>query len=231
MPGGRRGQQMAPVEGERARRRFTVYRWTLGVGAALLQSTIYFLIGHSARPRSTTLLATPLDAAIPFVPWTVWWYLPFYAGIFVMAIAGMRTPRLFNRALVGVVVTILVGAAGHLLVGAEYPRPVVRPPYSDLSMAFLGWVHTVDPPGNVFPSLHVAHTSALAVILRHDRPRLGALAMLMAFLLAVSTLTTKQHFLADIVAGFIIAGAVSATVLWPWRRRRQDQSATGQAAA
>jgi membrane-associated phospholipid phosphatase len=217
------------VRGDRALKRFRLHRWGLGLGAALLQSSIYFVIGHSQRPRSTTMLATSLDGAIPFVPWTVWWYLPFYAGIFVMAIAGFRTPRLFNRALVGVVVTMLVGAAGHLLIGAEYPRPLVRPPYGDLSLAFLGWVHAVDPPGNVFPSLHVAHTSALAVILRHDRPRLGALAMLMALLLAISTLTTKQHFVADVLAGFIIAAAVSVTVLWPWRRRSAPTAGRGPA--
>ena len=207
------------MRGGRAFGRFQRQKWALGLAAAGLQSAIYVAIGHSARPRSTTLLATELDAAIPFVPWTVWWYLPFYAGVFLMALAGFRTPRLFFRALAGVVVTMLVGAAGHLLGGAEYPRPLVRAPYDDLSLAFLGWVQSVDPPGNVFPSLHVAHTSALAVILRHDRPRLGAVAMVMAALLAVSTLTTKQHFLADVLAGILIEEAVSAVVLWPWWRR------------
>ena len=197
--------------------RFQAYKWVVGLSAGLLQSTIYFVIGHWQRPRSTTLLATSLDAAIPFVPWTVWWYLPFYAGIFLMAIGGLRTPRLFNRTLIGVVVTMLVGAAGHVLVGAEYPRPVVRAPYDDVSLAFVGWVQSVDPPGNVFPSLHVAHTSALALILRRDRPRLGAVAMVMAGLLAVSTLTTKQHFLADVLAGFFIAAGVAVAVMWPWR--------------
>jgi membrane-associated phospholipid phosphatase len=196
-----------------ARAPFWLYKWAVGLGAAGLQSAIYFGIGRMSQPRSTTLLATELDAAIPFLPWTVWCYLPFYAGIFILTIAGLRTRRLFDRALVGVLAVMLVAATGHLLVAAEYPRPPVRPPYPDLTCAFLGWVQTVDPPGNVFPSLHVAHSTALSLVLRHERPRLGALTMVMAALLALSTLTTKQHFLADVAAGLIMGVGTSLAVL------------------
>jgi len=192
---------------------FWLYKWAVGLGAAALQSAIYFGIGRMSTPRSTTLLTTELDAAIPFLPWTVWCYLPFYAGIFVLAIAGLRTRRLFDRALAGVLAIMLVGATGHLLVAAEYPRPPVPAPYPDLTHAFLGWVQRVDPPGNVFPSLHVAQTIAVALILRHERPRLGALALVMAALLALSTLTTKQHFLADVAAGLIMGVGTSWAVL------------------
>jgi membrane-associated phospholipid phosphatase len=198
---------------EGARPPFWLYRWAVGLGAAGLQSAVYFGIGGMTAPRSTTLLATELDAAIPFLPWTVWCYLPFYAGIFILTIAGLRTRRLFDRALVGVLAVMLVAATGHLLVAAEYPRPPVHPPYPDLSHAFLAWVQRVDPPGNVFPSLHVAHTTALTLILRRERPRLGAVGLVMAALLAVSTLTTKQHFLADVAAGLIMGVGTSLAVL------------------
>jgi membrane-associated phospholipid phosphatase len=198
---------------EAARPPFWLYRWAVGLGVAGLQTVIYFGVGRISAPRSTTLLATELDAAIPFLPWTVWCYLPFYAGIFILTLAGLRTRRLFDRSLLGVLAVMLVGATGHLLVAAEYPRPPVHPPYPDLSHAFLAWVQAVDPPGNVFPSLHVAHTTALALILRHERPRLGTLALVMAALLALSTLTTKQHFLADVAAGLIMGVGTSLAVL------------------
>ena len=160
----------------------------------------------SSGPRSATLLALPLDRQIPFVVWTVWLYLPFYAGIFAMAITGLRRRSLFHRAVKGFLITMLIGALGHLADRRRIPaarRCRCRP--RALSEAFLAWVQAVDPPGNVFPSLHVAHTSALAVILRRDRPRLGALAMVMALLLALSTLTTKQHFVVDVLSGWLIA--------------------------
>jgi membrane-associated phospholipid phosphatase len=53
------------------------------------------------------------------------------------------------------------------------------------------------------------------LILRVHRPRVGALLLVMAALLAVSTLITKQHFIADVVAGLGLGAAMAAWVLHP----------------
>jgi membrane-associated phospholipid phosphatase len=189
------------------------YKWTLGLGAAVLQSAVYFGVGNLSFHRSAELLRTRLDDAIPFWPWTSWCYLPFYAGVFIIAIIGFRRRLLFNRSLTAVVLVMALGALGHIFIAAEYPRPVLRPPYPDISTAFMAFVHQIDPPGNVFPSLHVAHTSMLAFLLTRDRPRLGAVALVMATLLALSTLTTKQHFIADVMAGYALAALGCAFAL------------------
>src|SRR6187551_1736081 len=78
------------------------YKWTLGLGAAVLQSAVYFGVGHLTFSRSTELLRTRLDDAIPFWPWTSWCYLPFYAGVFLISIAGIRRRSLFKRAVTAV---------------------------------------------------------------------------------------------------------------------------------
>jgi len=88
-------------------RRFTLYKWGWGLGAAALQSAIYFLVGNARFERSTELLRTRLDDAIPFIPATAWFYLPIYAGIFVVALACFRTRVHFDRALAGVGVILL----------------------------------------------------------------------------------------------------------------------------
>lgn len=181
------------------------YKWTLGLGMAALQSLVYFGIGHLHLNRSTQLLRTRLDDAIPFWPWTAWCYLPFYAGVFIIAIAGFKRRALFNRALLSVLIVMTLGALGHVFVSAEYPRPVLYPPYAGISASFMALVQRIDPPGNVFPSLHVAHTTMLSLLLIKDRPRLGLVALVMATALALSTLTTKQHFLADVVSGYLLA--------------------------
>jgi membrane-associated phospholipid phosphatase len=181
------------------------HRWTIGLLLAVVQSAIYFGIGHAPFERSTELLRTGLDDLIPFLPWTAWCYLPFYAGVFIIAIAGFRRRALFNRTARSVVLVMLVGAACHLLIRAEYPRPVLTPPLHGVSEAFMAWVQQVDAPGNVFPSLHVAHTTMLSLLLLRDRPLLGRVALTMATLLALSTLTTKQHFIADVVSGYALA--------------------------
>ena len=193
--------------------RFAAYKWACGLTAAAIQTTIYFVVGQAHLSRSTEILRTRLDDAIPFLPVTSWFYLPIYAGIFIIAIIGFGTRVHFDRALRGVFLVMLVGLVGHLLVGAEYPRPLLKPPHASLSAAFLALVQAIDPPGNVFPSLHVAHTSSLALILHHENPRLGRVVMGLAALLALSTLTTKQHFIADVVAGFALAALSRVVVL------------------
>jgi len=193
---------LAPADEARAT---PAYKWLIGLGMALVQSTAYFGIGHLHLTRSTELLRMHLDDAIPFLPWTSWCYLPFYAAIFIMAIIGIQRRALFNRAVLAVLIVMVVGATCHVLIGAEYPRPILSPPYPDISSAFMAGVQHIDPPGNVFPSLHVAHTTMLSLILIKDRPRLGAVALVMATLLAASTLTTKQHFIADVASGYVLA--------------------------
>ena len=66
------------------------YKWAIGGALAVLQSLVYFGIGRLHLTRSTELLRTRLDDAIPFWPWTAWCYLPFYAGVFLISIAGIR---------------------------------------------------------------------------------------------------------------------------------------------
>jgi membrane-associated phospholipid phosphatase len=181
------------------------YRWLVGLALALVQSAVYFGIGHASFPRSTELLRTRLDDAIPFWPWTAWCYLPFYAGVFIIAIAGFKRRALFDRTARSVLLVMLVGAFCHVFIRAEYPRPVLLPPLHGINEAFMAWVQHVDAPGNVFPSLHVAHTTMLSLLLIRDRPVLGRVALFMATCLALSTLTTKQHFLADVLSGYALA--------------------------
>src|SRR5262245_19288479 len=125
------------------------YKWAVGGALALLQSFVYFGIGHLHLTRSTEILRTRLDDAIPFWPWTASCYLPFYAGVFILAIAGIKRRSLFKRAVVAVFVVMSLGALGHIFIGAEYPRPVLHPPYANISAAFLAAVQSIDPPGNV----------------------------------------------------------------------------------
>jgi membrane-associated phospholipid phosphatase len=206
--------------------RFLVYKWAVALAVAAVATIIYETIGRTELHRSTDLLDTALDRAIPLVPMSSWFYLPVYIGIFVVAIFAFRTKRMFHRAGVCVMANIVVAAIGHYFVRAEYPRPVLPLPHPDLSTAFLALVYRIDPPGNVFPSLHVAHAFVLAFLLDLEGSRWGKPTLVMATLLAISTLTTKQHFIADVVAGLAMAlvargwaARLNRTTLLPDQRR------------
>jgi hypothetical protein len=184
---------------------FAAYKWVMGVFLAVVGLVIYQVLGRTELHRSTTLLSTAFDRAVPLLPWTTWFYEPVYAATFIIAVIGFRSRFLYNRTLVCVAANIVVSALFHWLVRAEYPRPTLPVPAPDLSTAFLAFVYQIDPPGNVFPSLHVAHTFMITFLISLDRPRLGRVLLVMSILLALSTLTTKQHFVADVAAGLAMA--------------------------
>jgi membrane-associated phospholipid phosphatase len=193
---------------------FQAYKWGAGLLIGVIGFVIYQVMGRSDIGRSVTMLDTALDRALPFWTWTSWLYEPLYVAIFLVGVLGFQSRFLYNRALVGICVNVVVGALGHYFVKAEYPRPVLPVPYPDLSTWFLAKVHEIDPPGNVFPSLHVAHSFMISFVMAMDRPRLGRVMLGMSIVLALSTLTTKQHFVADVVAGLAMA-----LVLRAWARQ------------
>jgi membrane-associated phospholipid phosphatase len=195
--------------------RFQAYKWATGIAVGQAAAALYFVNGWTPRVRSARLLDTALDRAIPFSVHAVWFYLPFYVGIFLIGIATIRDRRLYNRGLLGILATAALGAVGHWLVPAEYPRPPVMLPHHNLSEAFLGWVQKIDPPGNVFPSLHVAFAALLTLVLLAHRRPVGVLLLVMTILLSLSTLFTKQHFIADVLAGGLLGAAVAAWVMRP----------------
>jgi hypothetical protein len=193
---------------------FLGYKLALGLLTGFLGFLIYQALGRAELHRSATLLDTAFDRAIPFLTWTSWFYQPFYVGIFVVGLFGFRSKFLYDRALICIWANVVVGAMGHYFIRAQYPRPVLPVPYPDLSTWFLAQIHRIDPPGNVFPSLHVAHTFMVTFLLSIDRPRLGRVVLVMSILLALSTLTTKQHFVADVLAGLTMGLLARA-----WARR------------
>lgn len=180
--------------------------------------TAYNLIGRVLAPERAQSIATPLDDAIPFLPWTVLVYSWVYTSM-LLPLFAIRCPRLFRRTVFAYI--MVMGTS--LLCFALWPVTAVglRPDVATLDTAtFVGWgvrlTYTVDPPYNLLPSLHlsVALTSALAVW--RARPAYGVLAGVIAAGIAVSILTMKQHFVADGVGALVLAGAAWWLVLRPY---------------
>ena len=103
-------------------------------------------------------------------------------------------------------------------------RTMAPRPASVMGEGFVVWglrfLYSSDPPYNCFPSLHVAHSfvSALACYRVHRGVGLGAATC--ASLVAVSTLFTKQHYIADVIAGILLAFVAYAIFLRKYPRER-----------
>jgi len=189
----------------------------------------YFPIGWTTDPESARSLSTSLDARIPFLPETVLLYVWVYTAM-VFPLFVVRSPALFRR--VGLAYGIVIAAS--LATFAVYPVSAVdlRPDVGMLDTSrFAEWgvkvVYTLDPPFNLFPSIHVAVATLAALSAWKARPVYGAIGVAGVLLIAVSVSTLKQHFLVDSVAGVGLATAVYAAIIRPYGPVPVEESAYG----
>lgn len=102
-----------------------------------------------------------------------------------------------------------------------WPLKVLRPNVKELVGAgadFLRWLYRHDDPNNTFPSQHAAFATLVFLIFNRLREKpqffswfgirisvIGAITGAWAFCIILSTYFTKQHIIADSVAGVIFA--------------------------
>ncbi len=180
-------------------------RGVVGVSYSAFALAGYVLI--NGRAASDLHLMTGLDAAIPFWPSSLWVYLSFYVAL--VYAAFMAEEQAFLRLLRAATLVLIVAWTSFL----AFPTPIVRPDPGVLASPFWRWAFTIlhgaDLPANTFPSLHVAGSVMVA------RAMGGSVWMGWAAAVGISTLTTKQHYVAD-VAG----GALLALLAWWWMSGR-----------
>ncbi|MBI5546003.1 MAG: phosphatase PAP2 family protein [Deltaproteobacteria bacterium] len=186
--------------------RNAVGRLSLATAAFVLGAIPYPYLNAWLEPRFDFM--TSLDRAIPFVPWTLavyacWLLLP------ALAVVALEGSELF-RLLAGLLACAALCYAGFALFTAHFPRPSLEELGGSVWRGAYEWLHGVDGPGNTFPSLHVALTAFAA--LRMRRHRLGAMWVGAAILISLSTLTTRQHFVADVAAGAVLASLVHLAI-------------------
>lgn len=165
---------------------------------------VYFVIAGLTRDRSTYAPAVALDRALALQPAWMLVYGSLYVFVLLLPVLVVRQRELFRRGLQAYLMVMLVAYAGFLL----YPTAAPRPP-EVLGDGFAAWslrlVYSLDPPYNCFPSLHVAYSFVSALTCYRVHRGVGAVAALWAALIGLSTVYTKQHYVADVVAGALEA--------------------------
>jgi membrane-associated phospholipid phosphatase len=188
------------------------HHW-LGILWLVLAGGSYFVINR--LPRGELIdMSTDFDRALPTWPVFVVPYLSFLPLVFIlMPLLLWRNERLFRVFTLSVLIAQVVMNVCYLLIPATLVRPELKG--SDIFTVLLRdvvWV--IDQPLNTFPSNHVA-LSVLAIValawLPNGFKRFWWLQLWLA-LVAVSTLLTHQHVIADLISG-VILGALMPIAL------------------
>ena len=152
---------------------------------------------------------TGLDRSIPFVPWTVSVYLVsflFWTVNYCLAARRDRTDayRLFCADFI----TRMVCLAFFVLLPTTNIRPAV--PGNDIWAQLMRMVYRLDAADNMFPSIHciASFLAAAGISGEKDIPAwYRCFSWLMAGAICISTLTTKQHVMADVIGALLIESA------------------------
>lgn len=186
--------------------------------ATLAHAALYFSANHFPLSEPRLLERSALDLATPFLPWTVVVYLSAYALAFV-GYLSLRKVENSTRFLQVFFTCVVVAGLVHWAVPTTYPRALFPVPAGTdaLSAWLLTSLRAVDTPSSCLPSLHVAISVVSALVVFRERPRLSLALFAWATAIAVSTLTTKQHYAVDVGSGVLLA--VAATVVVDLARR------------
>jgi len=167
-----------------------------------LIAVFYVVPMHVRIVQPMQLVPTAIDRAVPFLEWTIWIYISYFVFLLVPFVVCRDENRVSGALYALALNSVLAGA-----VFLAWPTQVaVQQPSGGGLTGFL-WqaLLTVDRPVNCVPSLHVANACVCAFVLQREETAWRYGAPVWLALIMLSTLTTKQHFFIDIVAGALLA--------------------------
>ena len=163
----------------------------------------YQLTNHFQFFPVRTLTATGLDRELPFLVWTVIPYFLLIGGMYLPIF--LRSRELLHESLVALTVAVLVNYSIFFF----FPTVIERPPVpagANLAEVLYRWLIGIDSPANCFPSGHITVPAIGCWYIAKQRLRWRWPIAFVYALLALSVLTTKQHYAIDIVGGLFTAG-------------------------
>lgn len=159
------------------------------------------------------------ESSIPFMPAFILGYLCVYGSMIYVYILANEI-GLWRRTAVAV---LLMTTVAYIIFIVFPVKMVLRPEVSAVNgYGTVDWItrfyFVIDKPYNAFPSLHVAYPSMATLLVWRARPVARWILLVMTFITAVSVVLVKQHYIADILGGLVVAAVcfvvVSKTQIW-----------------
>ena len=179
------------------------------IPAILGTNLIYDSLNHG--PNSI-FLQTPLDRALPVVPIFAIPYVSLIPYIVVSLIAFLFfRVRVYRSAALTMIIVWFISYAFYFFLQSYIARPQITgtDPFSGMIRS----IYAADQPYNDFPSLHTSLSTIIAVHWWRVDRRIGVPAAIWTGLIVASTVLVKQHYVADVAGGLVLAGLTSVLVM------------------
>lgn len=157
---------------------------------------------HVVEPKLLEFGA--VDKVMPFWPWTVWIYFTEYA-FFVYAYFWMKDLRLVTRYYYAYMTILFVSVTVFMLYPVAFPRDSFPAVGDSISVHALNFLRTyMDAPANCLPSLHVSSCFISSLCFWQESRWRSLVLSFQSVLVAISTMTTKQHYFVDVWTALIL---------------------------
>ncbi len=181
-------------------------KWTIIAFASLIFGILYKLSGAISYKNGVILTLLDFEEKIPLIPSTIWIYIVLYPIYLIWSLTTFKDENNMNKLLYSFLLLTLISCAIFISFPLNYPREYYPLLFSEtISHKLLQYVRLIDKPSNCFPSLHVGLCFLFAFIHKNESKKRYVISLLISFSIAISTLTTKQHYFYDLVGGFILS--------------------------
>jgi membrane-associated phospholipid phosphatase len=164
-------------------------------------SKIYAPLNHGPN---VIFLKSPIDDLIPVIPPFVIPYVslePFIYATLVLFLL-FRT-RIFQSAALSLIAAWFVSYAFYFFLQSFIDRPTLTG--TDTLTQMIRDVYTSDNAYNDFPSLHTSLSTILTIHWWRVDKRIGIPIAIWVVLIVASTVFVKQHYIADMIGGLLLA--------------------------
>lgn len=167
--------------------------------------SLYLLSGifYIGQPRFLPL--SDFEMNIPFIIDSIWIYVMMYPFL-AWSIFSYKCEENFNQVLYSFVLVSIITIVIFQLFPVGYPREFYPLPHANSPSVNLFYkIRWIDSPMNCFPSLHVSLCFLFSFGHWSESKKLFWFSIMVTILISISTLTTKQHYIVDVVAGFLLS--------------------------
>lgn len=177
-----------------------------GVILSVISVALYLLSNHYPIFKPRMLPMTWIDERVPFVPQTIFIYLSEYF-LFGFVYFFAKDMKNLNKYIYSFLFLQTFSVIVFLLFPTTYPRDrfPLTPDLDAWTVYFFSGLRSADSPNSCMPSLHVSSCYLSAFVYLDEQREKFPIFFLWATAVGVSTLTTKQHYIADVFAGLVTA--------------------------
>lgn len=175
-----------------------------------LFNIVYILANHAYEKGFNLTIA--LDRKIPMIPIFVlpyvYWYMYMVVGYIIISINNRKE---YMRSMLG----LFLGMWTSYIIYFIFPTEIVRPTLLEGGFLnnIINIIYLSDRPFNCFPSLHVLGTYFVMRYTKKESNRyIYYYTQGVGFLIILSTLFIKQHFILDAVASIIMVEIINVIV-------------------